>query len=72
MLCEYFLCQYLAEAKNSDAAENIDVMWTPRNAETRFIAVATTVLASSTRTGSGPLLRTTNEMWSKVVGPLRD
>lgn len=36
--CEYFLCEYLAgEAKNSDVVENVDVMWAPRNAVTRFI-----------------------------------
>jgi 8-oxo-dGTP diphosphatase len=42
VLCEYFLCEYLAgEATNSDAAENIDVMWVPRNAMPRFIPVDT-------------------------------
>ncbi|MCC3654030.1 NUDIX hydrolase [Streptomyces sp. WAC 00631] len=42
VLCEYFLCEYLAgEATNSDTAENIDVMWVPRNAVTRFIPVDT-------------------------------
>ncbi|WP_236241779.1 NUDIX hydrolase [Streptomyces sp. CC228A] len=42
VLCEYFLCEYLAgEATNSDAAENIDVMWVPRNAVPRFIPVDT-------------------------------
>ncbi|MFH0243075.1 NUDIX domain-containing protein [Streptomyces sp. HK10] len=42
VLCEYFLCEYLAgEATNSDAAENIDVMWVPRNSVTRFIPVDT-------------------------------
>ncbi|MFK0288869.1 NUDIX hydrolase [Streptomyces sp. NPDC090442] len=40
--CEYFLCEYLAgQATNSDAVENIDVMWVPRNAVTRFIPVDT-------------------------------
>ncbi|MER6302216.1 NUDIX domain-containing protein [Kitasatospora sp. NPDC001539] len=38
VLCEYFLCEYLAgEATNSDAVENVDVMWVPRNSVTRFI-----------------------------------
>lgn len=42
VLCEYFLCEYLAgEAINSDTAENIDVMWVPRNAVPRFISVDT-------------------------------
>ncbi|PBC83990.1 MULTISPECIES: NUDIX hydrolase [unclassified Streptomyces] len=42
VLCEYFLCEYLAgQATNSDAVENIDVMWVPRNAVTRFIPVDT-------------------------------
>ncbi len=42
VLCEYFLCEYLAgEATNSDTAENIDVMWVPRNAVPRFISVDT-------------------------------
>lgn len=42
VLCEYFLCEYLAgEATNSDAAENIDVMWVPRNSVPRFIPVDT-------------------------------
>ncbi|SCK42486.1 hypothetical protein YWIDRAFT_07102 [Streptomyces sp. SceaMP-e96] len=42
MLCKYFLCEYLVgEATNSDAAENIDVMWVPRNAVTRFISIDT-------------------------------
>lgn len=42
VLCEYFLCEYLAgEATNSDAAENIDVMWVPGNAVPRFIPVDT-------------------------------
>ncbi|MFE9922317.1 NUDIX hydrolase [Streptomyces sp. NPDC005774] len=42
VLCEYFLCEYLAgEATNSDAAENIDVMWVPRNAVLRFIPIDT-------------------------------
>ncbi|MFJ3712223.1 NUDIX hydrolase [Streptomyces sp. NPDC090053] len=42
VLCEYFLCEYLAgEAINSDMAENIDVLWIPRNAVTRFISVDT-------------------------------
>ncbi|MEU1298864.1 NUDIX hydrolase [Streptomyces shenzhenensis] len=42
VLCEYFLCEYLAgEATNSDAAENIDVMWVPMNAVSRFIPVHT-------------------------------
>jgi 8-oxo-dGTP diphosphatase len=40
--CEYYLCEYLAgEATNSDAAENIDVMWVPRNSVPRFIPVGT-------------------------------
>lgn len=40
--CEYFLCEYLAgEARNSDMVENLDVMWAPRNAVTRFIPVDT-------------------------------
>ncbi|WP_308188648.1 hypothetical protein [Streptomyces sp. MNU89] len=44
MLCEDFLCECLAdETTNSDAAETVHVMWTPRNAVTRFIAVATVV-----------------------------
>ncbi|MER7670661.1 NUDIX hydrolase [Kitasatospora sp. NPDC096128] len=38
VLCEYFLCEYLAgEATNSDTIENVDVMWVPRNSVTRFI-----------------------------------
>ncbi|WP_246561159.1 NUDIX hydrolase [Kitasatospora kifunensis] len=38
VLCEYFLCEYLAgEATNGDAVENVDVMWVPRNSVTRFI-----------------------------------
>ena len=42
VMCEYFLCEYLAgEATNSDAVENMDVMWVPRNALTRFIPVDT-------------------------------
>ncbi|MGV9556753.1 NUDIX hydrolase [Streptomyces sp. NPDC003401] len=42
VLCEYFLCEYLAgEATNSDTTENIDVMWVPRNAVPRFISVDT-------------------------------
>ncbi|GAA2314690.1 hypothetical protein Scani_48290 [Streptomyces caniferus] len=42
MLCEYFLCEYLAgEATNSDAAENTDVMWVLRNAVPHFISVDT-------------------------------
>jgi 8-oxo-dGTP diphosphatase len=42
VLCEYFLCEYLAgEATNSDAAENIDVLWVPKRAATRFIPVNT-------------------------------
>jgi 8-oxo-dGTP diphosphatase len=32
------LCEYLAgEARNSEVVENVDVMWAPRNAVTRFI-----------------------------------
>lgn len=35
---EYFLCEYLAgEARNLDVSENVDVVWAPRNAVTRFI-----------------------------------
>ncbi|QDY78070.1 NUDIX hydrolase [Streptomyces qinzhouensis] len=42
VLCEYFLCEYLAgEATNSDAVENVDVMWVPINAVPRFIPVHT-------------------------------
>jgi 8-oxo-dGTP diphosphatase len=42
VMCEYFLCEYLAgEATNSDAVENVDVMWVPRNSVTRFISVDT-------------------------------
>ncbi|OON74883.1 NUDIX hydrolase [Streptomyces tsukubensis] len=42
VLCEYFQCDYLAgEAINSDAAENIDVVWVPRKSVLRFIPVAT-------------------------------
>ncbi|MBB5939468.1 NUDIX hydrolase [Streptomyces zagrosensis] len=42
VLCEYFLCEYLAgEAKNTDTVENIDVMWVPRNAVPRFIPTDT-------------------------------
>ncbi|MEV5449436.1 NUDIX hydrolase [Streptomyces sp. NPDC052535] len=42
VLCEYFLCEYLAgEASNTDAVENIDVMWVPRNSVPRFIPVDT-------------------------------
>ncbi|MFD7547542.1 NUDIX hydrolase [Streptomyces sp. NPDC059816] len=42
VLCEYFLCEYLAgEATNSDTVENIDVMWVPRKSVTRFIPVDT-------------------------------
>ncbi|MFD8379069.1 NUDIX hydrolase [Streptomyces sp. NPDC059679] len=40
VLCEYFLCEYLAgEATNTDTVENVDVMWIPRKAVTRFIPV---------------------------------
>lgn len=36
------LCEYLAgEATNSNATENIDVMWVPRNAVPRFVPVDT-------------------------------
>lgn len=36
--CDYFLCEYLAgEARNVDRIENVDVMWTPKAAVTRFI-----------------------------------
>lgn len=42
VLCEYFLCEYLAgEATNTDTVENIDVMWVPRRGVTRFIPVDT-------------------------------
>nr|WP_202525215.1 NUDIX hydrolase [Streptomyces sp. SID4926] len=42
VLCEYYLCEYLAgEANNSDTAENVDVMWVRRNAVPRFIPVDT-------------------------------
>jgi len=42
VLCEYFPCEYLAgRATNSDAVENIYVMWIPRNAVARFIPVDT-------------------------------
>lgn len=42
VLCEYFLCEYLAgEAANADAEENADVMWVPKNSLTRFIPVDT-------------------------------
>jgi 8-oxo-dGTP diphosphatase len=42
VLCEYFFCEYLAgEATNTDAVEDIDVMWVPENAVTRFIPVDT-------------------------------
>ncbi|MGW7314647.1 NUDIX hydrolase [Streptomyces sp. NPDC054865] len=42
VLCEYFLCEYLAgEAANADVAENADVMWVPKNSLTRFIPVDT-------------------------------
>jgi 8-oxo-dGTP diphosphatase len=42
VLCEYFLCEYLAgEAKNTDTVENVDVMWVPRNAAPRFIPTDT-------------------------------
>ncbi|MFD9472770.1 NUDIX hydrolase [Streptomyces goshikiensis] len=42
VLCEYFLCEYLAgEAANTDAVENVDVMWVPKNSLTRFIPVDT-------------------------------
>ncbi|MEU6442488.1 NUDIX hydrolase [Streptomyces sp. NPDC047046] len=42
VLCEYFLCEYLAgEATNSDTTENAAVMWVPRNAVPRFIPVDT-------------------------------
>ncbi|MEV6106663.1 NUDIX domain-containing protein [Streptomyces sp. NPDC051940] len=38
VLCEYFLCEYLAgDARNSDVVENVDVTWAPKNAITRFI-----------------------------------
>ena len=42
VMCEYFLAEYLAgEATNSDAVENVDVMWVPGKALTRFISVDT-------------------------------
>ncbi|MEU6227533.1 NUDIX hydrolase [Streptomyces sp. NPDC047042] len=42
VLCEYFLCEYLTgEATNSDAVENIDVMWVPRKSVPRFIPIDT-------------------------------
>ncbi len=42
VLCEYFRCEYLAgQVTNSDAVENVDVMWVPRNAVTRFIPADT-------------------------------
>ncbi|MFD7538130.1 NUDIX hydrolase [Streptomyces sp. NPDC059819] len=42
VLCDYFLCEYLAgEATNTDAVENVDVMWVPKNSLTRFIPVDT-------------------------------
>ncbi|MET7684714.1 NUDIX hydrolase [Streptomyces sp. NPDC005423] len=42
VLCEYFLCEYLTgEATNSDAIENIDVMWVPRKSVPRFIPIDT-------------------------------
>ncbi|MFJ9617846.1 NUDIX hydrolase [Streptomyces noursei] len=42
VLCEYFLCEYLAgQATNSDAVENVDVMWVPTKAVTRFIPADT-------------------------------
>lgn len=42
VLCQYFLCEYLAgEATNGDTVENIDVMWVPRNSVTRFISADT-------------------------------
>ncbi|MER5868303.1 NUDIX domain-containing protein [Streptomyces sp. NPDC002044] len=41
-LCDYFLCEYLAgEAANTDAVENVDDMWVPKNSLTRFIPVDT-------------------------------
>ncbi|MFE0421576.1 NUDIX hydrolase [Streptomyces sp. NPDC058953] len=42
VLCEYFLCEYLAgEATNSDTVENMDVIWVDVNAVTRFIPLDT-------------------------------
>ncbi|AIA03458.1 NUDIX hydrolase [Streptomyces noursei] len=42
VLCEYFLCEYLAgQATNSDAVENVDVMWVPTKAVPRFIPADT-------------------------------
>ncbi len=41
VLCDYFLCDYLAgEAINGDVLENIDVTWAPRADLTRFIPFA--------------------------------
>jgi len=38
VVCEYFLCDYLAgEARNDDLLENVDVTWTLRTSITRFI-----------------------------------
>lgn len=38
VMCEYFLCDYLAgDAENKDVLENVDAMWVPQNALTRFI-----------------------------------
>ncbi|GAA2266834.1 hypothetical protein GCM10010430_59910 [Kitasatospora cystarginea] len=42
VMCEYFLCEYLAgDASNGDAAENVDVMWVPRKSVSRFIPADT-------------------------------
>jgi 8-oxo-dGTP diphosphatase len=42
VLCEYLLCEYLTgETTNSDAVENIDVMWVPRKSVPRFIPIDT-------------------------------
>jgi 8-oxo-dGTP diphosphatase len=38
VLCDYFLCDYLAgQAENRDVEENAGVAWAPRDTLTRFI-----------------------------------
>lgn len=38
VLCDYFLCVYLAgHAENRDAAENVDAIWIPRQRVAQFI-----------------------------------
>lgn len=40
VLCDYFLCEYLAGgAANADAEETADVTWIPKDSLTRFTPV---------------------------------